>query len=24
LGLVIALYRHARTTDLDEINRMKG
>jgi NADH-quinone oxidoreductase subunit K len=24
LGLVIALYRHARTSDLDEINRMKG
>ncbi len=24
LGLVIALYRHARTTDLDQINRMKG
>jgi NADH:ubiquinone oxidoreductase subunit K len=24
LGLVIALYRHAHTTDLDEINRMKG
>ena len=24
LGLVIALYRHARTADLDEINRMKG
>ena len=24
LGLVIAIYRHARTTDLDEINRMKG
>jgi NADH-quinone oxidoreductase subunit K len=24
LGLVIALYRHARTVDLDEINRMKG
>ncbi|HTX77520.1 MAG TPA: NADH-quinone oxidoreductase subunit NuoK [Terracidiphilus sp.] len=24
LGLVIAIYRHARTVDLDEINRMKG
>jgi NADH-quinone oxidoreductase subunit K len=24
LGLVIALYRHARTVDLDQINRMKG
>jgi NADH-quinone oxidoreductase subunit K len=24
LGLVIALYRHARTADLDEITRMKG
>jgi NADH-quinone oxidoreductase subunit K len=24
LGLVIALYRHARTADLDQINRMKG
>lgn len=24
LGLVIAIYRHARTADLDEINRMKG
>ena len=24
LGLVIAIYRHARTTDLDEITRMKG
>ncbi len=24
LGLVIAIYRHARTTDLDEMNRMKG
>ena len=24
LGLVISVYRHLRTTDLDEINRMKG
>lgn len=24
LGLVIAIYRHVRTTDLDEMNRMKG
>lgn len=24
LGLVIAIYRHARTADLDEMNRMKG
>ncbi|HWE84312.1 MAG TPA: NADH-quinone oxidoreductase subunit NuoK [Terracidiphilus sp.] len=24
LGLVISIYRHARTADLDEINRMKG
>lgn len=24
LGLVIAIYRHAHTTDLDEMNRMKG
>lgn len=24
LGLVIAIYRHARTADLDQINRMKG
>ena len=24
LGLVIAVYRHANTTDLDEMNRMKG
>ena len=24
LGLVIAIYRHARTTDLNEMNRMKG
>lgn len=24
LGLVIAIYRHAQTTDLDKINRMKG
>jgi NADH:ubiquinone oxidoreductase subunit K len=24
LGLVIAIYRTARTADLDEINRMKG
>src|SRR5581483_4086081 len=24
LGLVIAIHRHARTTDLDEMNRMKG
>lgn len=24
LGLVIAIYRSARTVDLDEINRMKG
>ena len=24
LGLVIALYRHAKTADLDQINRMKG
>src|SRR5579859_6580487 len=24
LGLVIAIYRHARTTDVDEMNRMKG
>src|ERR1700687_2961193 len=24
LGLVIAIYRHARTTDIDEMNRMKG
>src|SRR6202012_1680358 len=24
LGLVIAIYRHAKTTDLDQINRMKG
>jgi NADH-quinone oxidoreductase subunit K len=24
LGLVIAIYRHAQTTDLDKMNRMKG
>ena len=24
LGLVISVHRHAKTTDLDEINRMKG
>ena len=24
LALVIAIYRHVRTTDLDEMNRMKG
>ena len=24
LGLVISIYRHARTTDIDEMNRMKG
>ena len=24
LGLVISIYRHAKTTDLDRINRMKG
>jgi NADH:ubiquinone oxidoreductase subunit K len=24
LGLVIAVYRHAHTTDLDQMNRMKG
>src|ERR1700722_5909199 len=24
LGLVISIHRHAQTTDLDEINRMKG
>ena len=24
LGLVIAIYRHAGTTDLDKMNRMKG
>lgn len=24
LGLVISIYRHLRTVDLDEINRMKG
>lgn len=24
LGLVIQIYRHAQTTDLDHINRMKG
>lgn len=24
LGLIIAVYRHARTTDLDHIARMKG
>ena len=24
LGLVISIYRHTRTTDLDQINRMKG
>lgn len=24
LGLVIAIYRHARTANLDEMNRMKG
>jgi NADH:ubiquinone oxidoreductase subunit K len=24
LGLVISIYRHTRTTDLDEMNRMKG
>ena len=24
LGLVISIYRHFRTTDLDEISRMKG
>lgn len=24
LGLVISIYRHLRTTDLDEISRMKG
>jgi len=24
LGLVISIYRHTHTTDLDQINRMKG
>ena len=24
LGLVISIYRHAKTTDLDAMNRMKG
>jgi NADH-quinone oxidoreductase subunit K len=24
LGLVIAIYRHLHTTDLDQLNRMKG
>jgi NADH-quinone oxidoreductase subunit K len=24
LGLVISIYRHAHTTDLDMMNRMKG
>ena len=24
LGLVIAIYRHAKTTDVEQINRMKG
>ena len=24
LGLVIAIYRHAHTTDLDQLSRMKG
>ena len=24
LGLVIQVYRHAKTTDLDQMNRMKG
>src|ERR1700761_7339642 len=24
LGLVISIYRHVRTTDLDKMNRMKG
>ena len=24
LGLIISIYRHAQTTDLDRINRMKG
>jgi NADH-quinone oxidoreductase subunit K len=24
LGLVIQIYRHAKTTDLDQMNRMKG
>ena len=24
LGLVISIYRHAQTTDVDKINRMKG
>ncbi len=24
LGLVIAIYRHAHTTDLEQMNRMKG
>jgi NADH-quinone oxidoreductase subunit K len=24
LGLVIAIYRHTQTTDLDKMNRMKG
>jgi NADH-quinone oxidoreductase subunit K len=24
LGLVISIYRHLKTTDLDEISRMKG
>ena len=24
LGLVISLYRHTHTTDLDQVNRMKG
>ena len=24
LGLVISIYRHAQTTDLDKMNRMKG
>jgi len=24
LGLVIAIYRHYKTTDLDQINRLKG
>jgi NADH-quinone oxidoreductase subunit K len=24
LGLVISIHRHAKTTDLDQMNRMKG
>jgi NADH-quinone oxidoreductase subunit K len=24
LGLVIQIHRHAKTTDLDQMNRMKG